>query len=215
MSTTFWVNKSQLDDEQSHAVENVEESASFLLRGPAGSGKTNILLLRCKWLALKALPDFKIIVFTGSLKVFLEAGCNHYGLNPSSVTTAMAFFKSILVEYGVPFESTKNFESDRSVLAGMVMSLIDSHNISNKYCGALLVDEAQDYTDTELMVFRRLTSRLILAADSRQSIYKVTHSPGRLEQLVECVTLYMLCRESAAKMSRLVNRRKTINSVSV
>jgi superfamily I DNA/RNA helicase len=185
MSTTFWVSKEQLDVEQGLAVEGIPESASFLLRGPAGSGKTNILLLRAKWLALKHLSDFRIIVFTGSLRKFVEAGCEHYGIDPAVVVTQMSFFKSLLQEYSVQFELSNNFEIDRNMLAGKVMSLIDSKHISSDYCAALLVDEAQDYTDTELLIFRRLTRRLVLAADSRQSIYKATHTPDLPEKLVD------------------------------
>lgn len=185
MSTMFWVRTDQLDDEQRQAVENIPESESFLLTGPAGSGKTNILLLRAKWLTLKKQSNFKIVVFTSSLKQFVEHGCVHYGIDAASAITQMTFFKEILREYSVPFELSDDFEVDRSMLAGKVMSLIDSRRISNDYCGALLIDEAQDYTDTELIVFRSLTKRLVLASDSRQSIYKATHTPELMQKLVD------------------------------
>ncbi|AXW63599.1 hypothetical protein CJO94_17120 (plasmid) [Ralstonia solanacearum] len=184
MSSMFWIGTEQLDNEQRQAVENIPEDASFILKGPAGSGKTNILLLRAKWLTLKRRSDLKIVVFTSSLRRFLEEGCRHYGINLSSTVTQMTFFKDILVEYSVPFELSEDFETDRSMLAGKVMSLIDSKRISDSYCGTLLIDEAQDYTDTELLVFRGLTKRLVLASDSRQSIYKATHTPGLPEKLV-------------------------------
>lgn len=181
----FWIRNDQLDAEQRHAVEGIPETASFLLRGPAGSGKTNILLLRAKWLTLKKKSDFKIVVFTQTLRAFIAAGCEQYGINPDSVLTQMSFFRSILEEYGVPFELTRDFETDRSMLAGKVMSLIDSGRLSSSYCSTLLIDEAQDYTDTELLVFRKLTQNLILAADSRQSIYRSTHTVSLPEKLVD------------------------------
>lgn len=184
MSSIFWIRTDQLDDEQKQAVESIPEATSFLLRGPAGSGKTNILLLRAKWLTLKKQSDFKLIVFTSSLRRFVEEGCDHYGIDPSAAITQMTFFKTILQEYSVPFDLSDNFEIDRSMLAGKVMSLIDSGRISDSYCGTFLIDEAQDYTDTELLVFRGLTKRLVLASDSRQSIYKTTHTPGLPEKLV-------------------------------
>jgi superfamily I DNA/RNA helicase len=182
---TFWLGKNELDAEQGQAVEGIPESSSFLLRGPAGSGKTNILLLRAKWMTLKSISDFRIIVFTSSLRKFLAAGCEQYGINPESVVTQMTFFRNLLQEYSVPFELSKNFEVDRNMLAGKVMSLIEEKNIPSTYCEAILVDEAQDYTDTELLVFRRLTNRLVLASDSRQSIYRTTHTPGLPEKIVD------------------------------
>ena len=182
--SAFWVSGDELDADQEKAVEGIPENSSFLLRGPAGSGKTNILLLRAKWLTFRKLSNFKIIVFTASLRRFIEAGCNQYGIDPSSAITQMAFFRGILDEYSVAYEMTKDFELDRNMLAGKVMSLIESRGIAATYSGALLVDEAQDYTDTELLVFRRLTKNLVLASDSRQSIYRATHTPDLPEQLV-------------------------------
>lgn len=185
MSATFWVNGEDLDAEQAKAVEGIPENTSFLLRGPAGSGKTNILLLRAKWLTYRKLTNFKIVVFNSSLRKFVEEGCEYYGVNPASVLTQMTFFRGILDEYSVPYELTKNFETDRNLLAGKVWSLIESKGITQDYCGYLLVDEAQDYTDTELLVFRNLTKNLVLATDSRQSIYRTTHTPELPERLAD------------------------------
>lgn len=185
MSSMFWINTNQLDEQQRQAVEGIPATSSFLLKGPAGSGKTNILLLRGKWLTLKKKSDFRIVVFTSSLRDFVRVGCEHYGINPDSAITQMAFFRNILQEYSVPFELTRDFEADRNMLAGKVMSLVDSKRISSDYCGTLLIDEAQDYTDTELLVFRGLTKHLVLASDSRQSIYKATHTPDLPERLVD------------------------------
>lgn len=184
MSSAFWLSGEELDDEQAQAVQGIPETTSFLLRGPAGSGKTNILLLRAKWLTYRKLTDFKIIVFTSSLRQFIQEGCTQYGVNPESVATQMRFFRDILDENGISYELTKNFEADRSILSGKVMSLIESNRISKGYCNTLLIDEAQDYTDTELLVFRKLANNLVLAADSRQSIYRTTHTPDLPEQLV-------------------------------
>jgi superfamily I DNA/RNA helicase len=185
MSATFWINTDDLDDAQRQAVMGVADSKSFLLKGPAGSGKTNILLLRAKWLTMKHQSDLKIVVFTQSLKNFVAAGCTHYGINPSSVVTQIAFFRDVLREHGVSFEQSGDFEADRNTLSGKMKGLVDSGRISNEHIRTLLIDEAQDYTDTELLVFRALTQRLVLATDSRQSIYAATHTPELLEKLVE------------------------------
>lgn len=185
MSTAFWISGDDLDADQAKAVEGISESTSFLLRGPAGSGKTNILLLRAKWLTYRKLTDFKIVVFTASLRKFVEDGCHYYGVDPAAAVTQMGFFRAILDEYSVPYDLTKQFETDRNMLAGKVMSLIESRGITQDYCGTLLIDEAQDYTDTELIVFRKLTKNLVLAADSRQSIYRTTHTPELPERLVD------------------------------
>lgn len=185
MSSMFWIPTDKLDEQQREATQTIPESTSFLLKGPAGSGKTNILLLRAKLLTLKKRTNFKIIVFTASLRDFVEEGCRHYGIDPSSAVTQMRFFQDVLREYSVEFELTKDFVTDRTMLAGKILALIEEKNISNSYCGTLLVDESQDYSDTELRVFKGLTKCLVLAADSRQSIYNITHTPGLMEKLVD------------------------------
>ncbi|MEL4177442.1 AAA family ATPase [Roseateles sp. PN1] len=184
MTGMFWITGDDLDADQAKAVEGIPEAQSFLLYGPAGSGKTNILLLRAKWLTYRKKTNFKIIAFTASLKRFIAQGCTHYGFDPASAVTQMTFFKEILDEFGVHYELTRSFEPDRTMLAGKVLSLIESKGIDGTYCETLLVDEAQDYTDTELLVFRRLAKTLVLAMDSRQSIYRTTHTPDLPEKLV-------------------------------
>lgn len=186
MSSTFWVREDRLDEEQRRAVEGIPEDLSFILKGPAGSGKTNVLLLRAKWLTLRARTNFKIVVFTGSLRSFVARGCEHYGIDPNAVTTQMMFLRNLLSEYGVAYELSKHdFEADRAQLAGKALSLIQAGHVSRDYCESILLDEAQDYTDTELIVFRGLCRTLVLAADSRQSIYKVSHTPELVEGLVD------------------------------
>lgn len=183
MNGTWWISAKDLDEDQATAVQDVSQETSFLVQGPAGSGKTNILLLRAKWLRLKDLSNFRIIVFTKSLRDFIRAGCQNYSIPPLSVVTCIQLFKELLAEYSVPFESTGDFENDRMLLAGKAKSLIENKGIRDIY-ECLLVDECQDYMDTELIVLRQLASRLVLCADSRQSIYKSTHSPDLLAKLV-------------------------------
>lgn len=185
---TFWITDTELDTEQAQAVKGVPANSSFLMKGPAGSGKTNILLLRAKWLKLKKISEFKIVVFTASLKTFVREGCDQYGIPEETVVTANQLLKDLLTEYNIDYEITNDFETDRSMLAGKAMSLIDEYEISNIY-EAIMIDESQDYMDTELLIFRKLTPRLILAADSRQSIYRTTHTPNFLEKLVDNNTI--------------------------
>lgn len=184
MSKTFWISDKHLDDTQASAVKDMPESASFLIRGPAGSGKTNILLLRAKWFLIKNLSELRIIVFTSSLKNFVQLGCRQYEMPSENVVTSHHFFIDLLRQYGIEVTLSGSFEADRAMLAGTAQSLVESKKLSNLY-DALLVDECQDYMDTELLVLRRLTKRLILVADSRQSIYRTTHTPELLEELVQ------------------------------
>ena len=184
MEHVFWINGKNLDPDQTKAATTIPHAESFLLRGPAGSGKTNILLLRAKALVFMKKSNIKIIVFTSSLRDFLREGCVQYGIPPEIVVTGMQFFKEFLLENSVSCDLSGQFEPDRLLLAGEANALIKAKGISNTY-DALLIDEAQDYMDTELKVFRALAERLVLAADSRQSIYRIEQTEGLLEELVD------------------------------
>lgn len=182
MTSEFWIGEVDMDEEQKTAVRGMDQHCSFLLTGPAGSGKTNILLLRSKWLRLKNLTNFKIVVFTSSLRDFVKVGCDQYHIPSDHACTAMQLFKDFLVEYDIPFELDGSFETDRQLLASKIHAYLLENDIDPIY-DALLVDEAQDYTDTELRIFRALTERLVLSADSRQSIYRVSQTQGLMEDL--------------------------------
>ena len=181
---SFWISSKELDDEQREAVENMPAESSFVIYGPAGSGKTNILLLRAKWLSYKGVPDYKIIAFTASLCEFMRGGCEQYQINPDTVSTQMSFFRRILDEYNVDHTPQEDFEAERQLVSGKILSLVESGSISRNYCQTLLVDECQDYSDTELLLFTKLCKTIVLATDNRQSIYKDTHSAGLPESLV-------------------------------
>ncbi|MGF6110389.1 UvrD-helicase domain-containing protein [Pseudomonas frederiksbergensis] len=184
MAGAFWIGEKDLDEFQVDAVKGIPEESSFMLTGPAGSGKTNILLLRSKWLIFKSISNIKIVSFTSSLKDFIKIGSEQYGLPVENSCTAMYLFKEFLNEYDIPFETSGNFEEDRAMLAGKISSLLAENPIDPIY-EALLVDEAQDYSDTELYIFRALAERLVLACDSRQSIYRVSQTQGLIEKLAE------------------------------
>lgn len=202
MASAFWVGEDDLDEFQVDAVRGIPQESSFMLTGPAGSGKTNILLLRSKWLIYKKISNIKIVSFTGALKDFIKIGSAQYGLPVENSCTAMQLFKDFLQEYDIPFETNGSFEEDRAMLAGKISSMLAEKDIGPIY-DALLVDEAQDYSDTELNIFRVLSDRLILACDSRQSIYRVSQTPGLIGELTDgnCIELkyhyrsgYNICR---------------------
>ncbi len=56
MEETWWVEEGQLDDDQRKVAE-LKSKGSYLIKGPPGSGKTNLLLLRAKYLTLSTFAS--------------------------------------------------------------------------------------------------------------------------------------------------------------
>src|SRR6185436_5337624 len=71
----WWVQKSQLDDDQRNLIENLPLRESFLVLGSAGSGKTNVLLRRAQFVRAAQMPNVLLLTFTRPLTEFLKTGC--------------------------------------------------------------------------------------------------------------------------------------------
>jgi superfamily I DNA and RNA helicase len=50
MNETWWLGEDQLDDDQKKIIA-LKLKGSHVITGPPGSGKTNLLLLRAKYIA--------------------------------------------------------------------------------------------------------------------------------------------------------------------
>ena len=86
MENTWWVGPDDLIPEQSDLIE-LPADKSFLIKGPPGSGKTNLLLLRANFLALGGHVNLRVVVFTRMLQSFLAAGAKQYDFKASRITT--------------------------------------------------------------------------------------------------------------------------------
>lgn len=172
MSDTWWVNEGQLMDEQLEVLgEEVEQDV--LLSGPPGSGKTNILLLRANHLFI-ASPDteFYIVCFTKLLQNFIRLGAHQYHYPANRIVTQQKLFEQVLADYGtLPSRIPGQTYDERNKVLKQAMCQLMSTNAGKGAYPVLFIDEAQDYSELDLSIFRYLARHLNCAADLRQSIY--------------------------------------------
>lgn len=104
--------------------------------------------------------------------------------------THTRLFSNVLREHSADIDSKgMKIEVARSLRAARLKDLLDSGKVGAQY-QALLLDEAQDYSDLEIRLLRQLTEVLIATADSRQKIYDVDDCGSAL---TECIgTEYLL-----------------------
>ncbi len=69
MKDTWWVNQKKLDPDQLEII-GLGLNGSYLIQGPPGSGKSNLLLLRANYLIKKGRTNVIVLVFTKSLEQF-------------------------------------------------------------------------------------------------------------------------------------------------
>jgi superfamily I DNA and RNA helicase len=184
MSDTWWVKSSQLSPEQRDIV-GITDLKNRLVLGPPGSGKTNILLLRAKYLIADKKPDVQIIVFTKALRRFVATGRDYYGVAADKIITSTKWSHNLLRDLGGNPNPPADFTEARNYYSEEIAKLVNQKKI-DKLHDAILLDEAQDYTFAEIQMFAKVAKHLFAVADSRQQIYSATDDPVEaLKKLVD------------------------------
>jgi hypothetical protein len=109
---TWWRELRDLDEAQRDVIALPPEG-SFLVNGPPGSGKTNLLLLRANYLTNSEHANLAIIVFTRTLQEFIRAGGSLYDFDPDNVLTSRQFFDRLLAEAREVYGPSPKFDEDR------------------------------------------------------------------------------------------------------
>jgi len=187
MTETWWLKQGQLDPYQKK-VFTLSITEDHLVKGPPGSGKTNLLLLRGKQLIGSNIPDVVVVVHTRTLQEFIRSGAPKYGIPAAKIVTFRKFATDLLYRVGASVTLPADFDKSRDLLVDAMQAQIDAGRIQQEYA-CVLADEAQDFLPGEIDVLRSLGERFFGVADSRQKIYKGLDSIGQLEQTVNTVTL--------------------------
>ncbi|MCK4825061.1 AAA family ATPase [bacterium] len=183
MNKTWWVKTEELDEDQKNVI-SLSVEGSYLVLGPPGSGKTNLLLLRAKHMALAGYPNLCILILTKTLREFLSSGAIEYNFDKNKIMTHMKFMKDLLREHLVQIELTNDFKKDRIELIKQIAKLVKERNLSNLY-EVIFLDEAQDYFPEEILLFRKLCRRLFAVADPRQKIYEGKDPIETIKKIVD------------------------------
>lgn len=182
MNDEWWKNENGLGVEQ-RTMMNLGLSENHLILGPPGCGKTNLLMLRAKYLALSGRSNVLVVVFGRVLKEFLLRGCDKYGIEPSKVTTSIKWLYDILREFGVPQpHSNRPFSEIRTELIEKARAAVLKHSGAPLY-DAVLVDEAQDFSEDEIDVFCQIGKSIFAVGDSNQAIYSASTGLAKLESV--------------------------------
>jgi superfamily I DNA/RNA helicase len=187
MNGTWWLKESDLDLDQIR-IYNHKKDKSYLILGPPGSGKTNILLLRAKFLKLSKTYNIVMIVFNNTLKDFLQSGRNEYEIENLEIITIQKLIWDILRENEIEPEKNGDFEENRIANAKLLEELIKTKKLRNIY-DVILIDEAQDLLPIEIKLIKKITNFIYAVADSRQKIYNGEDPIDELKSGVDCEEL--------------------------
>lgn len=183
MNDTWWVDPNELNDEQQPII-NLPIGDSYLITGPPGSGKTNLVLLRANYLYLSGIQNIEVIVFTRTLQEFIGSGGDQYDFPVAKVRTGVKFFQKLLHRYGVSLVLPDNFAKLRVYLLEEAQKLVADKNLADLF-ETILLDEGHNFWPAEIDLFSRLAKTMFIAADARQRIYDGADSIENMRQAVD------------------------------
>jgi superfamily I DNA/RNA helicase len=173
----WWARREQLDEHQVDLIENLPLRQNFLVLGPPGSGKTNVLLRRAQFVRGQEMPNAIVLTFTRSLTEFVRTGCQDSEgreiFPRSCVSTVESWMRRLYEQHetDLPEDPGDLIAWKRALVQGAYGFLAQGR--LPRY-DALFVDEAQDLLPEEINLMREWAGTLFFVADDRQRIYEDT-----------------------------------------
>jgi superfamily I DNA/RNA helicase len=187
---SWWLDIADLDDDQKDVI-GLPQQGNYLVIGPPGSGKTNLLLIRAEYLIRSGIPDVFVLMFNDPLHDFVVRGGSHYDVPSPKIRKILSWELTLLREHGVTFDDVvdEDLDSRRKMLAERVLELLDGTKSLRGHIQCLLVDEVQDCLPEEIEVFFRSARNVCFAGDDRQRIYSPSSPIESLKQRVRTIQL--------------------------
>lgn len=173
MNSNWWRSKKEMDQTQKDFI-GLPMEGRYLLSGPPGSGKTNLLLLRAEVMVGSGEKDILFITYTRSLADFIRSGAVAKGfVKAGQIKT----FHSWLAEYVNLNLGSKvkwgegDFDDNARIEALQKLIAANEARPSERMYAAIFVDEAQDLSVGELTALLELSDKVCICGDDRQGIY--------------------------------------------
>jgi len=155
---------SELTDEQLE-IQDLPINGRYMIIGGPGTGKTSLALHRTKHIIYDN-PNSKIasFLFTNALNDFFADGINTLEIR-SNVCVWAKWQMAFLKRHGITWP--RGVEPPWDQLSNLILK----HPI-NKQFDHLIIDEAQDFSSTDLQVMGLLSDNITVFIDPNQRLYK-------------------------------------------
>jgi superfamily I DNA and RNA helicase len=154
VNSTWWRKLDDLDQAQKTFIQ-LPPQGRFLLDGPPGSGKTNLLLLRAQFVAGSGEKNVLIVTYTKTLADFIRSGTALKNLISSSQirtfhSWAVEHVRQHLGSAAVPVKGKTDFDDKARAKLLEAVQQANKKAQSKKLYSAIFVDEAQDLSIEDL-----------------------------------------------------------------
>ncbi len=172
----FLLHDSQLTREQRSIVE-LRPDRHHLVLGPPGSGKTQVLLHRARWLRdrAKTPPNrFRIFVFTNVLSQFIRQSLDYLSIPQDTVQTFDEWCGELwdkLVGGKKPKVPAPGRGFNYPAIRRGVAAAIQKSPLPAPLLDFAMVDEGQDLNGPAYQILRGTVSHVSVFADARQQIF--------------------------------------------
>ena len=147
---SFYVTDSELDDYQVKVI-NKKTDNSYIVKGCAGSGKSILALWKAKQIQDEGKGTFLYVVYTKSLKQYMNDGVIQVGLPEKNVVNYDACF------------SWRKEDNGSFVRGGWKMGNYDY----------IILDEAQDFSREDIELLKsKVNKAFLIYGDTAQQLYK-------------------------------------------
>lgn len=183
-----------LDPTQKAVVRYEPYDAPMFVNGPPGSGKTHVAILRLQVLLNNGYTNVLFLLYNHSMYGFLRTVFRKMGLNTNvEINTKDIFFSDLAGRKG----HRSSYSSDYNTSYNQKLQFLLNCSFSEHY-DVIVIDECQDFSETEMSVLKKLTSKIIAVGDMDQAVYQVYPS-SYLRNLPSCKlkTIYRFGRKIA------------------
>lgn len=162
-----------LDQIQREVVKHTPYDDPMFVNGPPGSGKTHIAILRLQVLINNGYPNVLFLLYNHSMYGFLKSIFNSMGLTTNiQIETKDDYFTQLAKRLGHYSGWTNDYEAAYRARLQHILN-----NQVNEKFSVIVIDECQDFSDMEVNVLRKLSTKIMAVGDLDQKVYETVTSP--------------------------------------
>lgn len=175
MTTATWVRGEGDLTPNQRSVIQLPTDRNQLILGPAGSGKTLLLLHRARRILVDgwASPEkVKVLVYTRVLGSYIEAGRRSLKLPDGIVETFYGWVYKLAQTHHIPRDRNDKADEDRFVKTLDRVDAYFADRPNSRLFDAILVDEGQDLPKQAFRLLKNVARHVTVFADYNQRLYE-------------------------------------------